>query len=113
MWTAAVAEQLRLRGHDVVAVVERRDLVRQPDYLLFRVAQSEERAILTENIDDFRGLAATHLRTGRTHCGVIFTTDRNLHRGSPRSIGRLVTALDTILSSGADLRDAELWLPAR
>lgn len=54
MWTPDIAVQLRRRGHNVVAVAERPDLRGQPDALIFAAAQSEERAVVTENVADYR-----------------------------------------------------------
>ena len=44
-----IAEQLRTRGHDAVAVGERADLAGLADDELFAAAQQERRAIVTEN----------------------------------------------------------------
>jgi hypothetical protein len=48
MWPAVLAEQLRGRGHDVVAVLERDDLVHQRDEVIFQASQVEQRAVFTE-----------------------------------------------------------------
>src|SRR6476646_9414191 len=52
MYPASLAEQLRLRGHDVSAVTERPELRSLPDADVFAVAQQEGRAVMTENIAD-------------------------------------------------------------
>ncbi len=39
MWPPAIAEALRDRGHQVVAVAERRDLCDRPDQVIFETAQ--------------------------------------------------------------------------
>lgn len=102
MWPARLAEQLRTRGHDVVAVAERPELVRQPDAVIFEAAQSERRAVLTENIADFRPLADTALRQGRDFGGLVLTTDSKFPRGHPRTLGRAVRALDAFLTARPD-----------
>jgi len=53
MYTAAVAEQLRQRDHDVIAVAERTDLRGTPDEDLLAWAQTEDRALVTDNQRDF------------------------------------------------------------
>jgi predicted nuclease of predicted toxin-antitoxin system len=53
MCPAAVADQLRGRGHEVSAITERPELRSLPDADLFAVAQQERRAVVTENIADF------------------------------------------------------------
>jgi predicted nuclease of predicted toxin-antitoxin system len=109
MWPPSVAEQLRGRGHDVVAVAERPELRTQPDEVIFAAAQGEERAIVTED-PGFRRLAAETLRSARPHPGLILTSDRSYARSDPRTYGRLVSALHALLVSEVDLRDREHWL---
>lgn len=110
MFPWAIAEQLRLRGHDVVSVKQREDLVEQSDSLIFSVAQVEGRAILTENIEHFMELAVGAISEGRSHAGLIYTTDRTFFRGNPRTVGNLVRALETLLSSDVDISGREVWL---
>jgi hypothetical protein len=56
-YSPAIARQLRTRGHDVMAVAERPDLVGLgDDELLARMAQ-EQRAIMTDDVKDFLPLA--------------------------------------------------------
>ena len=109
MWPPSIAEALRERGHDVVAAAERPDLRGQPDEVIFHVARAEERAVVTENVADFRPLAAAELRAGRSHPGLIFTSDRAFPRGNARTAGRLVAALDRLLTQ-RDLLAGERWL---
>jgi hypothetical protein len=110
MWPPDVALQLRRRGHDVVAIAERAELRGQPDEQIFSVAQAEGRAIVTENVVDFRPLAARELQRGRSHAGVIFTSNRGFPRHDARVIGRLVTALDELLARVTDSTSLEHWL---
>ena len=51
MWPHDLADQLRRRGHYVVAVTERPHLRGQSDAFIFAAAQAEERVIVTENVD--------------------------------------------------------------
>ena len=110
MWPPDIAEQLRRRGHDVVAVAERPDLRGQPDGAVFDTAQLEQRTVVTENVPDYRPLAAELLRGGGSHHGLIFTSDRTFPRGEDRTAGRLVSALGQLLDAGGDLVDREHWL---
>jgi predicted nuclease of predicted toxin-antitoxin system len=75
MWPAAVAKSLRVAGHDVVAVVERPSLMAAPDATIFRVANDEERALVTED-PDFRRIAASWYERGQGHFGLVLTTNR-------------------------------------
>jgi len=110
MWPPAIADQLMRRGYDVEAVRARSDLRSKPDEAIFALAQEEQRAIVTEDVSGFRPLVAEALRTRGTHAGLVLTTDRVFPRGHPRTPGRLVSALDTLLVADADLRDREHWL---
>ena len=110
MWAPEIAVQLRRRGHDVVAVTERPGLRGLPDALVFGTAQAEGRAVVTENVSDFRPLAAYQLHHHRTHHGLIFTSNRRFPRHDPRTAGRLIAALGELLSSGLEVTGLEQWL---
>lgn len=110
MWPSSIALQLRHRGHDVVAVAERPELRSQPDSAIFSVALAEDRAIVTENVGDFRRLAADAIQQGQSYPGLVLTTNRRFLRHDPRTAGRLVTALDHLLSAGLDVASREHWL---
>ena len=109
MWAPAIAEALRDRGHDVVAVAERHDLRGMPDAAIFEAALAEGRMIVTENVVDYRPLAADAMRAGRPYPALIFTSNRAYPRASRRTAGRLVRALDALLSA-RDAISGEHWL---
>jgi AbrB family looped-hinge helix DNA binding protein len=98
MYAAAVAEQLRARGHDVVSVHD-------PDYRqlegardeVFAAAVAERRALVTENVPDYRRLEADALAQGKPIPTLVFTTNKRFPSGDPGTIGRLVRALDALL----------------
>lgn len=98
MYPPAIAEQLHARGHDVDAVTERTELRALADTDIFALAQEERRVVVTENIVDFSLIADDHDRRGQTHHGLILIAPASYRRGSPRTVGRLVTALDQLLS---------------
>jgi predicted nuclease of predicted toxin-antitoxin system len=97
MYTAAVAEQLRQRDHDVIAVAEHTDLRGTPDEDLLSWAQTEDRALVTDNQRDFIPIHHRRIADGHDHKGLILTTNRRFPRGQPATIGKLVVALDTLL----------------
>ena len=99
MYSASVAEQLRIRGHDVVSIHDQgfRWLEGAPDKEVFAAAQVEGRAVVTENVADFRHLEATALGRGDQYAGLVFTTNRRFPRGDPGTVGLLVRALDALL----------------
>lgn len=97
MQPAAIAEQLRRRGHDVQAVTERPELRALADAAPFAAAQEERRAVVTENIGDFSSLADSSDSRGQAHHGLILIDPVKYPRGNRRTIGRLVKALDALL----------------
>lgn len=109
MWPPALAGALRERGHDVVAVAELPELRGRPDETIFKEAHRQGRVIVTENVLDFRPLAATAARAGRTYPGFIFTSNRAFPRASRRTAGRLVLALDALLDTKEEIV-GEHWL---
>jgi len=110
MWSPAIADQLRRRGHDVEAVAERDNLRTRPDHLIFAAALADDRAIVTEDVRGFRDLGELELLSGRSHPGLIFTTPSTFPRPNMRTPGRLVRALDALLRSETELRNREIWL---
>lgn len=109
MWPPAIASALRDRGHDVVAVAERPEWRGRDDESIFSEALLRGRVIVTENVVDYRPLAAAAARAGRVSPGLIFTSDRAFPRARSRTIGRLVEALDTLLTMEDRLK-GEHWL---
>lgn len=99
MWPPEIAVQLRHRGHDVVAVAERPELQGQRDEVIFATAQTEERALRTVNVIDYRPLAAHEIEQRRSHNGLILTSNRRFPRHDPHTLGRLTAVLDGPLST--------------
>jgi hypothetical protein len=110
-----IARQLRNRGHDVVAARERTDVHGLADTDLIAVATAERRAIVTENVADFVELHRISVIMRQTHFGLVFTSPRQFPR-TRRSVGRMVRALDALLStypSDDALADQTWWLEPR
>jgi len=93
MYPTAIAEGLRKRGLDAVAVTERPELRGMPDSELFVVAQEEQRAVVTENVRDFAPIADEHDARGLVHHGLVLVPPASYPRGSSRTIGAMVAAL--------------------
>lgn len=107
-----IARQLRGRGRDVVAARarERSVLHGLSDRELLALASRERRAIVTENVADFAELHRQSVLRGDPHAGLIFTSPRRFPR-TRRGIGRLVRALDALLTDGPrDLIGQTWWL---
>jgi hypothetical protein len=107
MYPALIAEELRRRGHDVISV-HAVPGGGTPDEEVFEFARAEERAVVTENVSDFRPLAEGVLAAAEHHAGVVFATEKRWPRSDP---GGLINALDELLKASADQPlDSELWL---
>ena len=104
-----VAEMLRERGHAVAAAVERPELREEADEAILAVARSEGRVIVTADIRDFRRLASAEAAAGRSPPPLILLHSRPWPHFGSRISGRLVTALDALLASGAEV-EGEHWL---
>ncbi|HWF49268.1 MAG TPA: DUF5615 family PIN-like protein [Solirubrobacteraceae bacterium] len=102
MYPPAIAEQLRRRGHDVVAVTERPELRSLSDFEVFAAAQQEGRAVVTENVADFIPLANHADQRGDPHHGLVLVDPASYPRGSRGTIGRMVTELDRLLRGHPD-----------
>lgn len=114
MYAPTLAEQLRARGHDVVSVhdPEYRRLEGAADEEIWATAIAEDRALVFENVRDFRRIEADALARGGPAPRLIFTTDRQFPRGDPGSLGRLVVALDALLATPPDTATALFLKPA-
>lgn len=106
-----MADRLRERGQDVVAVRERPALLGSADEELFQVAFDERRAVVTYDVAGFRLLARRRILDETHHFGVVLLDPRSFPQGR-RSVGALISALDTLLRAmpAEDaLFDREWW----
>ncbi len=104
-----IAMLLRKAGYDVDAVADREDLVRRNDRFILEAACREGRAVVTNNIKDFRPLAAEWLAQGRVHAGLILlpsTGTRTRH-----AVASVAAAIENVLRDHPDgLRGSERWI---
>jgi predicted nuclease of predicted toxin-antitoxin system len=104
-----ISELLRRAGYDVVAVAERDDLVGSSDRAIFDVASSEGRAVVTNNVKDFRPLAAKRLAQGRTHPGLILLPSTRMRTSA--AAGALADAIEQVLKDHpGGLSGSERWI---
>lgn len=70
--------------------------------LLYGVQVSESqmlaRALVTENVPDFRRLEADALARDEARATLVFTSNRQFPRGEPGTTGRLVEALHALVT---------------
>lgn len=93
-----VAASLRRRGHDVVAVAEHVELRGQADIDVLMAASADRCAVVTEDVRDFRTIAARRLASRGPHWGVVLVAQRAFPRSS-EGFGRLIRALDALLAA--------------
>jgi hypothetical protein len=96
-----IAVLLRERGHDMVAVVDRDDLIRQAGRAIFELDCRDDRAVVTNNIKDFRPLAAAEwVAKGRTHPGLLLLPAKRTRTRS--AVPALADAIDGVLRANPD-----------
>jgi hypothetical protein len=76
MLSPRIAVQLRERGIDVQAVLERRELVAYPDEALLELATREQRILVTKNVVDFGPLSQQWSADGRSHSGLVLVSTK-------------------------------------
>ena len=112
MLSPAIARELQARGRDVQAVAGHPEREALPDPEVLALARAERRAIVTNNVRDFRPLHAEAVMPGGPgHYGMIFMSGN--YRRTKSDIGRIIAALEAKLARypGEDtLANAEEWL---
>jgi hypothetical protein len=110
MISLVVAEGLRDRGHDVVAVQEHPHLRGIDDCLLLDHAVEHRRALVTDNVPDLLRCHQARLDRGRTHFGLLLFGNDTFPR--PRHelfVSHLLTSLDAELAT-SDHDDGSGWV---
>lgn len=104
-----IAAELRSRGRDVIAVGERPDLIGRSDREILDVACTEGRAVITNNIKDFRPLAAERLARGSSHSGLILLPSKRTRTRA--AVERLADAIEAVLvENPGGLASSERWV---
>jgi predicted nuclease of predicted toxin-antitoxin system len=107
--SARIAELLRRFGHDVKAVAERPDLTASSDRNILEVACAEGRTVITNNIKDFRPLAAEWLARGQVHPGLILLP--STHTRTRTAAAALADKISAMLRDNPDgLSGSERWI---
>jgi predicted nuclease of predicted toxin-antitoxin system len=112
MLSPAIARELQARGYDVQAVAAHPRREALPDPEVLALARSEQRAVVTNNVRDFRPLhTEAVIPGGPGHYGMIFMAGN--YRRTRSDVGRIVAALEAkLIRYPADdaLANAEDWL---
>ncbi len=105
-----IASELVRRGIDAEAVTSREDLAgNTPDEQLMTLAHAEDRVIVTNNIKDFRPIAARRLLRGQGHAGLILVSPATPRtRAAVRPLADAIERLAREYPGG--LADGERWI---
>lgn len=112
MLSHRIARELRDRGHDADSVNGNRRLEALSDPEVLDLARQARRAVVTNNVRDFRRLHHAAVAPGGPgHFGIVFMASG--YRRTKDDIGRIVSALEAVLQAHPgerDLMDREIWL---
>ena len=112
MLSPAIAREFRERGHDVLAVADHPGWVALSDPEVMALARTERRAVVTNNLRDYRPLHADAITPGGPgHFGMVFMP--STYRRTKEDTGRIIAALEAKLAEcpgGEDLANGECWL---
>lgn len=112
MLSPAIARELRSRGHDVEPIVGVHDREGLSDFEVLALARAERRAVVTNNLRDFRPLHHQAITPGGAgHFGMIFMPGN--YRRALADTGRIIAALEALLEQypgEEDLANGEAWL---
>jgi predicted nuclease of predicted toxin-antitoxin system len=112
MLSPIIARELTARGHDVQSVAGHPDREALSDPEVLALARAGHRAVVTNNVRDFRPLHAEAVMPGGPgHYGMIFMPGN--YRRTKDDSGRIVAALEARIKQypGDDgLANAEDWL---
>jgi len=112
MLSPVIARELRERGHDVESVAGNAGREAMSDPEVLALARAERRAIVTNNLRDYRPLHNEAIVPGGDgHFGMILMP--GTYRRTKADIGRIIAALEAILAKHPgenDLANGEAWL---
>jgi predicted nuclease of predicted toxin-antitoxin system len=112
MLPPAIARELRERGHDVLAIAEHPGWAALSDPEVLALAQTERRAVVTNNLRDYRPLHSDAITPGGPgHFGMIFMQGN--YRRTKADTGRIISTLEAKLAEyprDEDLENGECWL---
>jgi nucleoside-diphosphate-sugar epimerase len=107
MFSGAIAEQLRAKGHDVIAVVADPALIGLPDDQILAHAADTGRALVTANIKDFIPLDARYRAASQAHAGLILVSTKT----SPQDRNfttAITSALSTLLDQPSQIHPGQV-----
>jgi hypothetical protein len=113
MFSGIIAEQLRAKGHDVLAVVADPALVGLADDQILAYASAAKRALVTANIKDFIPLDARYRAASQTHAGLILVSARTFPQDRTFTAA-IISALSALLDQPSQIQPGKVFfLPRR
>jgi hypothetical protein len=113
MFSGVIAEQLRAKGHDVLAAVDDPALAGSADEQILAHAAAAGRALVTANIKDFMPLDARYRTASQTHAGLILVSAKTFSQD--RTLTAAITsALSALLDQPGPTQPGQvLFLPRK
>jgi hypothetical protein len=102
-----VADRLRAKDCDAIAVAAEAALRGLSDPDVFEIAQAQGRAVVTYNRADFEAINLEYVEAGRQHHGLVIV---HPVRFPSRDFARLTKALKSLADGGALGRSFTVWL---
>ena len=113
MFSGIIAEQLRAKGHDVLAVVADPALAGLADDQILAHANAARRALVTANIKDFIPLDARYRAASQAYAGLILVSAKTFPQDRTFT-GAIISALSALLDQPSQIQPGQvLFLPRR
>lgn len=111
MFSDTIAQHLRAKGHDVLAVVADPALVSLPDDQILARAAATGRALVTANIKDYIPLDAQYRAAAQPHAGLILVPTKTFPQARNYS-GAITSALAVLLDKPTQIQAGQvIFLP--
>lgn len=112
MFSGAIAEQLRAKGHDALAVVADPALIALPDEQILAHAASTGRALVTANIKDFIPLDTRYRAASQVHAGLILVSAKTFPQNQSYTAA-VTSALFALLDQSVQLQPGQVTFLSR
>jgi hypothetical protein len=109
MFSGIIAEQLRAKGHDVLAVVADPALAGLADDQILTQATAARRALVTANIKDFIPLDARYRAASQAHAGLILVSAKTFPQDRTFT-GVTISALSALLDQPSQIQPGQVLL---
>lgn len=105
-----IAEILKARGHDADAITARPDLADDmTDEQVMAIAHQEVRVVVTNNVKDFRPIAAARSASGKGHSGLILLSPNT--KRTKAAGPALADAIEAVIQANpGGLAESERWI---